>query len=85
MLDVVARIDARADVDKLQSALLALSDDERDVLLLVAWEELSPSEAAIALGIPSETARTRLHRARQRVRIHLIRDQHTLEASADAN
>ncbi|MFF8234815.1 RNA polymerase sigma factor [Streptomyces caelestis] len=38
------------------------------MLLLVAWEQLTPSEAAAVVGIPAATARTRLHRARNRMR-----------------
>ncbi|WP_405933890.1 sigma factor-like helix-turn-helix DNA-binding protein [Streptomyces sp. NBC_00827] len=41
---------------------------ERELLLLVAWERLTPTEAAAAVGIPPGTARSRLHRARARLR-----------------
>ena len=43
----------------------------RDVLLLVAWAGFSGEEAARALDIPSGTARSRLHRARKKVRAAL--------------
>jgi RNA polymerase sigma-70 factor (ECF subfamily) len=49
----------------LRSALAALPAPDRDVLLLVAWDGLTPAEAAASLGIPQGTARSRLHRARQ--------------------
>jgi RNA polymerase sigma factor (sigma-70 family) len=49
----------------LNSSLNALRPEDREVLMLVAWEGLTPSEAAITLGIPSGTARWRLHRARR--------------------
>ena len=45
-----------------------LGDDDRELLLLVSWEELSPAEAAKVLGISSLAARSRLHRARRRLR-----------------
>lgn len=35
---------------------------------LCAWEDLTPKEVAVALGIPETTVRTRLHRARKRLR-----------------
>lgn len=68
--DIGDQIDARAELVELREALAALTADESEVLLLVAWEQLSPTEAAAVLGIPAETARTRLHRARQRIRKH---------------
>jgi Sigma-70, region 4 len=45
------------------------------VLLLVAWEQLTPAEAAVVLGIPQGTARSRLHRARETLRLVLERDR----------
>jgi RNA polymerase sigma factor (sigma-70 family) len=48
--------------------LAKLSPGERDVLLLVAWAELEYEEVAEALGIPIGTVRSRLNRARRRVR-----------------
>lgn len=49
-------------------AMGELSDDDRELLLLVSWEELSPGEAARVLGISPLAARSRLHRARRRLR-----------------
>lgn len=49
-------------------AMGGLGDDDRELLLLVSWEELSPGEAAEVLGISSLAARSRLHRARRRLR-----------------
>jgi RNA polymerase sigma factor (sigma-70 family) len=48
----------------LRDALLALTVREREALLLVAWEGLSPAQAASVLGCSSATFRVRLHRAR---------------------
>ena len=64
---VDARLDAAALGPALRAALRDLPDVERELLLLVAWENLTPSEAAQVLGIPAGTARSRLHRARQRM------------------
>ena len=63
---VEARLDAQAQRGQLRGALSVLSPAERDLLLLVAWEGLSPAEAARAVGISQVAARSRLHRARQR-------------------
>lgn len=60
------RLDALAERGRLRAALEGLSDSDRELLLLVAWECLTPAEAAIALGITPVAARSRLHRARKR-------------------
>jgi RNA polymerase sigma factor (sigma-70 family) len=52
-------------------ALAALSDDDREVLLLAGWEGLAPAEIGIAIGVSAVTARSRLHRARRRLRTEL--------------
>lgn len=49
-------------------AMTDLGDGDRELLLLVSWEELSPGEAAKVLEISSLAARSRLHRARRRLR-----------------
>jgi RNA polymerase sigma-70 factor (ECF subfamily) len=41
------------------------------VLLLATWEGLTPTEIAAVIGVPPATARTRLHRARGRLRAAL--------------
>ncbi len=66
--DVIDRLDSAGAAGVLARAVAALPQDERDVLLLVAWEQLAPSEAAVALGVPPGTARSRLHRARVALR-----------------
>lgn len=61
-------VDDRLDAGRLRLALTAalseLGEDYREVVLLVAWEQLAPAEVALALGLPSSTVRSRLHRAR---------------------
>lgn len=52
----------------LGNALSALAKPDRDVLLLIAWEQLTYEEVARALGIPLGTVRSRLHRARAKIR-----------------
>jgi len=66
--DVVDRLDSAGKAQVLVSALRALPAAERDVLLLVAWEQLTPAEAAVVLGVPQGTARSRLYRARAALR-----------------
>ena len=52
----------------LAAALAGLSAGDRDVLLLIAWADLSYGETAAALSIPVGTVRSRLNRARRKVR-----------------
>jgi RNA polymerase sigma factor (sigma-70 family) len=68
---VAGRLDARALRGRLAAALADVADRDREVLLLVAWAQLSLEEAARALGIPAGTARSRLHRARTKTRAAL--------------
>ena len=77
--DVVDRLDSAARAQALGTALRALPAAEREVLLLVAWEQLTPAEAAVALGIPQGTVRSRLHRARTALRPVLARDPQSAE------
>jgi RNA polymerase sigma factor (sigma-70 family) len=52
-------------------ALAALREGDRELLMLVGMEELTPNQAARVLGISTVAARTRLHRARRRLRARL--------------
>jgi RNA polymerase sigma factor (sigma-70 family) len=65
---VTERLDAQKLAPKLARALTRLSAAERDLLLLVAWADLSYDEAAQALGMPSGTARSRMYRLRAKLR-----------------
>jgi RNA polymerase sigma factor (sigma-70 family) len=48
-------------------ALSALSDDDREILQLIAWDGLTPTQAAIILSLSPVATRSRLHRARYRL------------------
>lgn len=69
--DLDASLVARDARDALWAALDALDEVDRDVLLLVAWELLTPTEVASSLGMPAGTVRWRLHRARTQLRTAL--------------
>ncbi len=60
---------------ELVDALAQVPVEELDVLLLYAWAELSYPEIASALDIPTGTVRSRLSRARGRIRAALDADQ----------
>ncbi|MEU4578071.1 RNA polymerase sigma factor [Nonomuraea sp. ATR24] len=68
---VESRVSASAAHRDLARALAALTPDERDVLLMIAWADLGYEEVAVALGIPVGTVRSRLHRARKKTRAAL--------------
>ncbi len=73
------RIDAAARAREMYAALAELPDGERAIFELVALDDLTPAEAAAALGIRPVTARVRLHRARTTLRGHLFDDDtHTM-------
>ena len=63
-----AALDARLLFPRVADAIEALPDDERAALLLFAWEELSYQSMAEALEVPIGTVRSRLNRARTRLR-----------------
>lgn len=52
-----------------------LADDDRELLLLVAWEGLTMSEIAEVLDVSPGAASVRLHRARQRLEQALRSDE----------
>ncbi len=49
-------------------AIESLPDTEREALLLFVWEDCSYEEIAAAHEVPVGTVRSRLHRARRRLR-----------------
>lgn len=55
------------DDDALAAAMNSLGADDREMLLLVAWDGLTPSEVATVFEITPNAARLRLHRARRKV------------------
>ncbi|MET7462649.1 RNA polymerase sigma factor [Nonomuraea sp. NPDC005501] len=68
---VIARMDAVSTQGRLAAGLRALSDGDRDVLLLSALAELSHEEVAQALDIPYGTVGSRLSRVRRKLRAAL--------------
>jgi RNA polymerase sigma factor (sigma-70 family) len=65
--------DEIASEPELLGALGRLSERDREILLLVAWEDLDPTAAAAALGCSRATFAVRLHRARRRLATAMAR------------
>lgn len=79
--DWVSRIDARDRGCDLAVVLADLRPQEREILLLHAWANLTDAEIAAALSLPLGTVKSRLHRARQRVRNHIAASGQTAATS----
>jgi RNA polymerase sigma-70 factor (ECF subfamily) len=69
--EAVERADADTRHRELATALAELRRDEREILLLHAWAELTDSEIADALGVPIGTVKSRLSRTREKLRNQL--------------
>jgi RNA polymerase sigma factor (sigma-70 family) len=75
--DDVAIADASgtiADRDQLDAALRRLGPEERSIVVLHYYLDLTLPEAAKALGIPVGTAKSRLHRSLQALRVTVTSD-----------
>lgn len=80
--EAVERADADARQRELAAALAELRRDEREILLLHAWAELTDSEIADALDLPLGTVKSRLSRVREKLRNRLVEvGQEAVEAS----
>jgi RNA polymerase sigma-70 factor (ECF subfamily) len=87
-------IDASLDLNDLERAIATLSHEQREVILLAGREGMRYEEIADALGLPIGTVRSRLSRARTRLREimgvgefaavpdHRWRDQDTMRQAA---
>ena len=77
--EVAARIDSERQMQRVLSALRTLKRADQDVVAMCDWEGLSYDEAAAALGVPIGTVRSRLSRARARLKV-LLTDEVGLRA-----
>lgn len=55
------------------AAAARLSQDDQEILRLTLWEELTPTEAGVVLGISTDAAKQRAHRARRRLAVEFNR------------
>ena len=82
---ITSSIDAARQAPALAAALDRLPKGEREVLELVAFDGLSPSETAIVLDLTPNAARLRLSRARKRMRTWLEEAQPAVQRAAGAH
>lgn len=66
--EAAERVDDERAMQRILTVFRKLTADEQDVLALCVWAELSYADAAVALGVPVGTVRSRLARARQQLR-----------------
>jgi RNA polymerase sigma-70 factor (ECF subfamily) len=72
-----------AERSEIAAALARLSEPQREVLRLVAWEGLSAADAAAALGCSPAAFRVRLHRARSELAKRLAEAGHERDESSN--
>ena len=66
--ELAGRLDDTAALQLVTEALGALRRGEREIIALCVWSDLDYATAAQALGVPVGTVRSRLSRARRRLR-----------------
>jgi RNA polymerase sigma factor (sigma-70 family) len=87
--DPWAAVDSRVDAESvLRQSLALLRPQEREILTLVAWEDLTVADAGRVLGMPPGTARRYLHQARMALRnapgmAALLIDQNLIKEPTD--
>lgn len=70
----VEQAESREETRTVLGALARLPERDREVLRLALWEELSHAQIAVSLGCSANAAALRLHRARQRLRDELMKE-----------
>lgn len=63
-----ARLDAEREMRRILAVVNRLTHAEREVLALCVWSSLTYADAAVALGVPVGTVRSRLSRAKEHAR-----------------
>jgi len=76
---VTERLSAERQLCAALDVLQSLPARERDVVGMVLWAGLSYDQAAVALGVPVGTVRSRLSRARSRIRDHTVQPELRLQ------
>ncbi len=72
--DPAQRAVHRSQLGDVLEAMMALSPIDQELLVLVAFEQLSHAEIAVVLEIPIDTIKSRLYRARRRLQERVVRE-----------
>ncbi|PJJ63728.1 RNA polymerase sigma factor [Compostimonas suwonensis] len=83
--DVAASVDRVRGADPLAQAFRSLSKNDQLILLLCVVEELRVQDAAAYLGVPEGTVKSRLSRAKNRLRLAVLQRRGASAAPADAS
>lgn len=67
---VAAVVDLPGEEGRARDVLDQLSEADQELLRLALWEQLTPSEIAVVLGVSENAVYIRLHRARRRFAAH---------------
>lgn len=78
---VIDRIDAETSLRIVNDVTRDLSEQEREIVLLVFWSGLSYEATSVALGVPVGTVRSRVSRTRRKLQLRLGESRVTKEAS----
>jgi len=73
---IAGRLDDIRRMERIRAALSAMPESDQELFVLCVWQDLSYEQAALALGIPVGTVRSRLSRARSRLRLALGEPPH---------
>ena len=68
LVAVDSRIDAERDIERVVNAIDRLDPDDRELLFLIVWDQLSSIEVSQVMNIPAGTVRSRLKRIRTDLR-----------------
>jgi RNA polymerase sigma-70 factor (ECF subfamily) len=78
---VIDRLDAEISLNTVNEVARELNEQEREIVLMVFWSGLSYESAAVALGVPVGTVRSRVSRTRRKLQLRLGDHRVTKEAS----
>ncbi len=78
-----AKTTAEAQRDLVQKLLTKLKESDREVITLHYFEEMSSSEIGTFLGVSENTVKSRLHRARQRLKQYEFMIQEALDITIE--